>query len=300
MPAIMRPRCRRLALLVVAAVAAVVALQTATPERALAIDGIERVPQTWERDDAAVKSLPIVCPPGKLALGGGVEIDDGFRDRVRLTQFEVLQGFDYAFFVRAESEFGTRAFQWSLTGFALCADRETLRDADYTIVNRTVENPTSKRFMSSTSPTCPSGTVAYSAGARIENPGNSSVFGLIGLQLVRTDAPMSIGRGTARETDAGGGFPYDWTLDVSAVCAKRLGSPHVAAAGADPTDPHYATAKCGPEFVHGAGGGASAPGFSDPGPTWLKAIFPLSGPKSLLVRTTGTQYGPVAWATCAT
>jgi hypothetical protein len=44
----------------------------------------------------------------------------------------------------------------------------------------------------------------------------------------------------------------------------------------------------------------SAPGFTDPGRTWLKALYPITaGLKTSLVEVTAPiAGGPIAWNTC--
>jgi hypothetical protein len=300
-------RFRRLALIALTTLAAVVGPQVAVPQPALAIPGLERVYETWGPNDETrgpanqpMKLMRVECPAGKLAIGGGVDIKDGFRDKVHLTRYHAAED---SFYVSAEAELLDDSFDWTLIGFAVCANQDTLEDNGYTYVQRTVQNPSSLGFQAGTSPSCPSGTVAYSAGGDVlpSKLGDVDVAGLVGLQMVRTDAPMSIGRATAREVSPGG-YLKPWSLTTSVVCAKRLGGIHLDAEGADSTDPRYASSACGTNsFVHGAMGGSSGPGITDAGPTWLKMIFPISSLKSIIVQMTGPQAGgPVAWATCAT
>ncbi len=206
--------------------------------------------------------------------------------------------------VSAEREFFLADFEWKLTGFAICADRDALEDDDHRVSypSTTVESSSLTGFRAAASPRCPRGTVAYSAGARVSNAGFQSAFGLVGLQMVRTDAPMTIGRATARMIPGAAGLGEPWYLTVQAVCAKPIGGPHVDAEGASSDDPRTASTACPASFfVHGAMGGSSAPGFTDAGFTWLKMIFPTSSLKSTIEQMTGPNAGgPVAWATCAT
>ncbi len=279
------------------ALAALAGLQAAAPERASAIAGLERVPSTTPRDSVAIKTLPIPCPSGKLAIGGGAEIDDGFRDKVHLTQFMAARNH---FIVSAEREFLFADFDWKLEGYAICADQRVLEGPGHVVSypSTTVESSSLTGFRAAASPRCPSGTVAYSAGAAVGSP---TANGLIGLQMVRTDAPMTIGRGTARLIPGAAGLGGPWKLTVQAVCAKPIGGPHVDAEGARTDDPRIADTSCGASFfVHGAMGGSSGPGITDAGFTWLKMLFPSSSLKTTIVQMTGSHAGgPVAWATCA-
>lgn len=301
-PAAAPRRLRRLALVALTALAAIAGLQAAAPERALAIAELERVYETWEpgsglRDTDPFKQLVVECPDGKLAIGGGMEIDDGFRDKVHLTSYTAAR--DY-FYVSAEREFLFADFAWGLTGFAICADQDVLEDDDHAVSypSTTVESSSLTGFRPAASPRCPSGTVAYSAGASLPY-----ALGRIGLQMVRTDTAMTIGRGTGRMIPGAAGLsPQPWRLTVQAVCAKPIGGPHVDAEGASSDDPRTASTTCPASFfVHGAMGGSSRPGITDAGFTWLKMIFPSSSLKSTIVQMTGPNAGgPVAWATCAT
>ena len=297
-------RLRRLALVALTALAAIAGLQAAAPERALAIAGLERVPKTSERDNFAGKSVTVECPDGKLALGGGMEIDDGFRDKVHLTEYRVVARDKFR--VHAEREWGFTDFEWKLTGFAIGADEDVLEDDDHVVSypSTTVASSSLTGFRAAASPRCPSGTVAYSAGAALSTNGTVFVFNRIGLQMVRTDSPMTIGRATARMIPGAAGLPpsLPWELTVQAVCAKPIGGPHVDAEGARSDDPRFADTACPASFfVHGAMGGSSGPGITSAGFTWLKMIFPTSSLKSTIVQMTGSNAGgPVAWATCAT
>jgi hypothetical protein len=272
----------------------VVLTALAWPSGALGFDNPEREFRETLRDDTPTKSLVIPCENGKYAVGGGVEIDDGFRDRVRLTSsYSLAYG---GYFVAAEAANHTRSFDWKLTGFAICVDVES--DDHFTVADQTYL--TLDRFMAGASKPCPAGTIAYSAGARVTSPSFGTTNGLIGLQLLRTDRPMTIGRATARADIAEPTYRGGWRMNVSAVCMRGQGGARIAAAGLDPRNPRLATVSCSPDTIVGVGGGVSAPGFTDPGRTWLKALSPISaGLKTSLVEVTAPLAGgPIAWNTC--
>jgi hypothetical protein len=52
---------------------------------------------------------------------------------------------------------------------------------------------------------------------------------------------------------------------------RGQGGARIAAAGLDSRNPRLASASRSPDTVVGVGGRVSAPGFTDPGRTWLKS-----------------------------
>jgi hypothetical protein len=109
----------------------------------------------------------------------------------------------------------------------------------------------------------------------------------LGLQMVRTDGPLGIGRATARE--GANGYSGDWTLTSSAVCAKPLGSIHAETDVAPRPLDTILSHSCGAnEWTRGIGGGGA---LTDGGPVWLRTLAPvLDGtnlPKGVVVGMTG-------------
>ncbi len=286
-----RASARRAAGLLIAGIAMLATVQLAGPSDAHALPGLERAFEASNRDNTPFKSVPVDCPQGKLPIGGGFEIEDGFRNDVRLTQ-SMPSGTRWVVSAAAPPN---ADYTWKLTGFAICADAARLRDLDYQPVANTVENPTSRVHLPGTA-SCPGGKVAYSAGGAV------SVFdGSVGLQMMRTSGPMDIARATGREDAGHGGTLRTWKLTTWAVCARPDGGIHVEGEGPDPVDPSFAGSSCDlGSFLHGPGGGASGPNISDPGPTWLKMLFPTSNLKELIVQMTHPNTLIAAHHTCAT
>jgi hypothetical protein len=286
-----RAGARRAAGLLIAGISMLGAVQLAVPGDAHALPGLERASEQSNRDNARFKLVPVDCPSGTLAIGGGFNVDDGFRNDVRLTQSRPSG----AQWVVSAAAPPNADYTWKLTGFAICADADTLRDLAYQPVSNTVENPASSVHLPGTA-SCPRGKVAYSAGGSVD-----VVDGSVGLQMMRTSGPMDIARATGREDSGHGGTLKNWKLTVWAVCAKPDGGLHVEGEGPDPVDPSFASSRCDlGTYVHGPGGGASGPNISDPGPTWLKMLFPSSNLKELIVQMTHPNALLAAHHTCAT
>jgi hypothetical protein len=234
-------------------------------------------------------SVTAPCPSGTRVVGGGGRVFDGEQKRGRLT---ALDPSPTGFRVAAESPNLANIGNWRVFAYAVCADSEALDD--YTIVPRS-------RFDASTfkdtAARCPSGTVAYGAGATVQIPGTGgSAEGRIGLQLNRTSGPLDISRGTGR-ADTRFGPVGNWTLTSEVICARRAGGIHVDG-GLSLSD--SVTASCDTGLVHGPGGGG---GLTDGGPTWLYSIQPFNNLRSVNVRLTSPLNpsigGMAAHFTCA-
>jgi hypothetical protein len=286
---------------VLATMAAIVGgVQLAAPDTAAAISGLER---KWEsygpRDREPVKLVQAECSAGKHVVGVGAVVDDGGQNDVRLVAvYPHSYGSSYrdGATVVAEAPGLSRSYNWSVTGYAICASLSP--SSNHQIVRSDLNVPSSGGPFVHTSARCPSGTVAYGAGASIGNAGPSPWgAGRLGLQLNRTSGPLDISRAAAREE--AGGFSGSWWLSSFAICAKPYGGIHAegeVAPGAE------ASSTCaGPTYVHGIGGGG---GLTDGGPVWLRRIHPRPGLRSIDVALTGPLYssvgGMVAHHTCAT
>jgi hypothetical protein len=277
----------------------------AVPGEALAIAGLERTSKSTEKDYESKKSVLARCSSeDKQVIGGGGEILDGNQHIARFTElFPVGRGpgggpaVDY-FRASAQAIFDGQYTPWSLTAYAICADKDALDD--WKIVSSYVSNDTSRTFVEG-SARCPDGTVAYSAGARIDDP-YPFFNGRIGLQMIRTSGSLDIGRATARENTPLD-TPNPWFLTVYAVCAEAQEGIHVEGAGdADGDQAVVRFCNDPATYVHGAGGGAGGPGITDAGRSWLKEIVPSHALRSVRVEMAGPdapEGGVIASQTCA-
>jgi hypothetical protein len=232
-------------------------------------------------------------------LGGGGEIRDDGHDIARMTGLVPVSSSNLDYFeASAEAFFHGQYEPWSLAAFAICAPESSLKD--YRIVWQQYANVDSTTFFKGTAE-CPGDRVAYSAGGRILDL-FPTFTGRIGLQMVRTSGPLDIARATARENGPLD-TPNPWWLDVYAVCAKGQGDIHVEGAG-DPDGDRKVTSFCHDpvDYVHGAGGGASGPGITDAGRSWIKSIVPSSALRSMKASMVGPDSpsgGVVTSHTCA-
>jgi hypothetical protein len=296
-----------------AAIAAVVgAVQLAAAEPAGAVPGLGRVIEGTPSDNRPTKTAVASCPGKDVVVGGGAVVRDGGRNVVRLIEsrpFRERLIFDYYhWFAKAEAPDLGRDFNWSVTAYAICANRSSL--ADYEITEAFTHNGTSETF-DQVDARCPSGTVAYGAGAEVigldvlgGGGPNGIPTGQLGLQMVRTSGPLDIARAAARESAAG--FAGQWRLKAYAICAhKILFGPGNLNSGvhAVGNSSFTATAEtlCPDGFrTHGPGGGG---GLTDGGPSWLRAIYPHNGLGGITVGMTAPLLpsigGMVAYQTCA-
>jgi hypothetical protein len=261
---------------------AVIAALACVPANAGAVDGLTQRSAVTAKDHDPTKSVKAYCPDDMYVLGGGGEIRDDGHDIARMTSLHPVSpgGLDY-FEASAETFFEGQYEPWSLAAFAICAPESSLDD--YHVAAAQYINQESDPYVKG-SVGCRGDTVAYSAGASILDfvP---SFKGRIGLQMVRTSGPLDIARATARENGPLD-TPNPWWFYVYAVCAKKQGDIHVEGAG-DPDGDLEVTSFCN-DYVHGAGGGASGPGISDAGRSWIKSIVPSHALRSM----TATMVGP--------
>jgi hypothetical protein len=251
------------------------------------------------KDYDPTKSVKAFCPQDWVVLGGGGEVRDDGNDIARLTGLVPVKASPRNYYeAHAEAWYEGQYEPWSLKAYAICAPESQVDN--HWVFSETVGNPESKTFLGGTA-SCQGNRVAYGAGGYINDP-FPSFQGRLGLQLVRTSEPLDIGRATAREET-----PLDtdnpWFLTTYVVCATREGDVHVEGNSA-PSGSLTATSYCdrAVQRVHGGGGGASGPGVSDAGRSWLKAIVPSADLRSVSTTMVGYQVpsgGVVAHHTCA-
>ena len=240
---------------------AAIGLVLATAGPAMAVGDPQLVEASSQLSLDTTPTATATCPTGTRVVGGGGRVFDGERKRGRLT---ALDPSFTSFRVEAESPDLSNNGNWRVFAYAICADRDALED--YTIVPRSRFD---SRVFKDTSAVCPSGTVAYGAGARVQIPGTGRAGGRIGLQLNRTSGPLDISRATGR-VDTRFGSIGSWTVTSEAICAKRAGGIHVEG---NSSLGDSVTESCDTGTVHGAGGGG---GLTDGGLSWLYSIQPFS------------------------
>lgn len=252
------------------------------------------------KDYDPTKSVKAFCPQDSVVMGGGGEIDDDGNDIARLTGLVPVNASPRDYYeASAEAWFEGQYEPWSLTAYAICAPASAVED--HQVYSAMQFNPDSDTFVGGTA-ACQGNRVAYGAGGYVNDPW-TNFQGRIGLQLVRTSNPLDIGRATAREDSSPHGSPNPWWLTTYVVCAKRHGGVHTEGLGA-PSGSLTAKSFCdsGSQEVHGFGGGASGPGVSDAGRSWLKALAPSSGLRGMSATMVGfapPSGGVVAHHTCA-
>jgi hypothetical protein len=282
-------------LIPLAAVAVIAALHVGSAQ---AYDVTPREGATLKNYDPA-KSVRAYCPQGYVVMGGGGEIDDDGNDIARLTGLVPVESSPRDFFeAQAQAWFLGQYEPWSLTAYAICARAADVKE--HRVFAATQQNPNSATFVSGTA-ACQGDRVAYGAGGAVSHP-FANFNGRVGLQLVRTSNPLDIGRATAREDSSPHGTPNPWWLTTYVVCAKKQGDVHTEGNSA-PSGSLTATSYCD-TFAHGVhgGGGASGPGVSDAGRSWLKAIVPSNDLNSVATTMVGYEVpsgGVVAHHTCA-
>jgi hypothetical protein len=275
------------------------------------VPGLRYETGVTERTSDDVKQLSEGCDDS-YALGAGIKIDDGGRNRVRVTKMRPNVGgwpnYSGFFSFRAET-MNRERFPWTMRVYVVCAPRESL--AGYSIKTGFVVNGTSQRF-DAVEARCPSGKVAWGSGAEVfltGAPGVDPPTGQLGLQLMRTDGAMRIARATARESTTG--YPGQWGLASFAICAQPkvyvlppgFGAPMLTNSGVHTeygaAGTTVSTDRCDDAgaYTHGLGGGA---GTTDSGPAWLRDIEPHFDLKGVTVRMTGTPTtGVAAQQSCA-
>ena len=252
------------------------------------------------KDYDPTKSVKAFCPQDSVVMGGGGEIDDDGNDIARLTGLVPVNASPRDYYeASAEAWYEGQYEPWSLTAYAICAPAAAVKN--HQVYSAPAIAPEPKMFLSGTA-ACQGDRVAYGAGGAVVDP-FSNFRGRIGLQMVRTSNPLDIGRATAREDSSPNGTPNAWYLMTYVVCAKAQGGVHTEGLGA-PSGSLTAKSYCdsGSQEVHGFGGGASGPGVTDAGRSWLKALAPdtgLRGMSATMVGFAPPSGGVVAHHTCA-
>ena len=270
---------------------AAIGLVLATAGPAMAVGDPQLVTASTFLGTDPTPTVAANCPPDTRVVGGGGRVFDGEQKLGRLT---ALDPSFTSFRASAESPDERNIGNWRVFAYAICADREALED--YQIVPETRFD---NKVFKDTAAVCPSGTVAYGAGARVTIPGTGGADGRIGLQLNRTSGPLDISRATGR-VDTRLDPVGNWTLTSEAICAKRAGGIHVEG---DSSFGDSVTESCPTGTVHGAGGGG---GLTDGGLSWLYSIQPFtsSNLKSVNARMTSPLNpsigGMITHFTCAT
>jgi len=271
-------------------------LQLTTPRPAMAVSGVHRTVSLVTPANAnPTKSAIAECPYGQHVIGGGASVYDGGRKLVRLTALWPVSSSNGSskdtFFVGAEAPNLRQDFNSSVTAYAMCADVSSL--TGYRIVPGSVA---SLNAFQTAAARCPTGTVAFGAGASVYGEGATGfASGQVGLQLNRTSGPLDISRASARTSAFG--YGGRWTLNSYAICAQPRGQIH---AESTLGDAGAADDTCKSGVTHGPGGGG---GLTDGGPAWLQTIYPSLDAKTVHVSLTGPLYpsigGTVAHQTCA-
>jgi hypothetical protein len=265
-----------------------------------AYDVLQRSSETVKDYEQPVKTVKAFCPQGTVVLGGGGEVRDDGNDIARLTALVPVDSSPRDYYqALAETWFHGQYEPWSLRAYAICAPAEDVKE--HRVFTGTQYNPNSATFVSGTA-ACQGDRVAYGAGGAISHP-FANFNGRLGLQMIRTSNPLDIGRATAREDSSPHATPHAWWLTTYVVCAKEQSDVHVEGNGA-PSGSLTATSYCDRAIhkVHGGGGGASGPGITDAGRSWLKTIAPSGDLRSVTTTMVGPDDpsgGVVAHHTCA-
>jgi hypothetical protein len=230
------------------------------------------------------------CPNDTRVVGGGGRVYD---DEKKLARLTALDPSFTSFRVKAEAPNESEDIgNWRVFAYAICADRDALEN--YQIVGHSRYDASTFK---DTAARCPSGTVAYGAGASVQIPGTGDADGRIGLQLNRTSGPLDISRATGR-VDTRFGPLGNWSLTSEAICAKRAGAIHV---WGDSSFLASVSESCDFGTVHGPGGGG---GLTDGGLSWLYSIQPYNNLQSVNARMTSPLNpsigGMAVHFTCAT
>lgn len=186
--------------LLAAGLTASVQIGLASPASA-AVPGLEIMPPaTSATNSASFKSASAVCPSGKVVVGTGARINGGGGDVVL---DEVIPREDRVTVGAYEDEDGTAA-NWSVTAFAVCANRPS----GYTITSAT--STSAVRFETELSATCPAGRRALGGGAEV-----TGGLGEVSIDDVFPSDTASHSKGFADPT----GNPRAWSLRAYAICA---------------------------------------------------------------------------------
>ncbi len=276
-----RTRRWRVAAAVAALAVSQVALQLgAAPSASASAEKITAVSAT---NSVSPKVVTAHCPEGESIIGGGgTAAPSTFAglSALMLTGLVPFHNSDGDGFtaVAFERQPGL-ADNWSLYAYALCGTPVNPVE----IVSATTD-PSSARF-TATAAACPSGKRVLSTGALV-----NFTNGAVGLQLNRSDGPLTISRATAREDAAG----YDgyWSLTSYAVCVRPIGQINRGTVVFDSavgnfTCPLTPVPRHGyvPTFVTGVNGGA---GLTDgAGAVFLRVVYPADNLRDVTVAMTG-------------
>lgn len=187
-------------LLLAAGLTASVQIGLASPASA-AVPGLEIMPPaTSATNSGSFKSATALCPAGKVVVGTGARITGGGGDVVL---DEVIPSEGGVTVGAYEDEDGTAA-NWSVTAFAVCANRPS----GYTIASAT--STSAVRFETELSATCPSGRRALGGGAEV-----TGGLGEVSIDDVFPGQTSSHAKGFADQT----GNPRAWSIRAYAICA---------------------------------------------------------------------------------
>jgi hypothetical protein len=249
------------------------------------------------------KSTQASCPPGKVVVGGGAEIEGGGEDPATQPRLTRLLPFFFGFAVTAEAPNHASEEIWLVRAYAICADADAL-DMDRYLIVPGVSAKDSQSFKDAEA-RCPDGTVAFGAGGMITYPDFPGFPppARVGLQLVRPSGPLDIARATGREYGDGveDGYLGNWQVIAWAICAPLAGGLH-AEGTLGQVDGEKSTHECSNGTLAASAGGGGGP-FIDGGDAYLQYIIPSEELTHVFVRLTQpldpSVGGMVASATCA-
>lgn len=210
----------------IAAVAGLLAAQTATASPSQAVPGLTRVTKVSASNSNTSKQIAAVCPAGKRVLGGGAEIVNG-QGQVVLQQLQPRRtATDDRFVVGAREDGDGFVGAWRLRAFAICADPLPGQQ----IIASTA--PLSSDPQQSIVGLCPTGQREVGFGGKINNGAG---------QVRPTDLydffgpPSSLLIVGAREDPDG--YAGQWSLSSYTICANEsAANGFVLAAAVSPTN----------------------------------------------------------------
>jgi hypothetical protein len=214
------------ALAAIAAVAGLLAVQTAAAPLSQAATGPTRVTKVSPADSTTLKQVAAVCPAGKRVVGGGSEIVNG-RGQVVLQQLQPRRtATDERFVAGAREDANGYGRAWRLRVFAVCAD--PLPGQQIIASTAAVSSDPQQSLVG----LCPNGQREIGFGGRINNGAG---------QVRLTDLydffgpPSSLLIVGAREERDG--YAGRWSLSSYTICANEAAaSDFVLVAAPSPTD----------------------------------------------------------------
>jgi len=265
---------------VASVVLASVVVQVVAAEQAAALPGLQQVSRFTNAGDQKALIQDVSCPEGLQLLGGGAEIYGQKSDKVVLTESWPLNSVTWR--AAAQEVYPGWDPHWSLGTYAICS--QPLAGWEIKEGN---SGPGVRTFKTTYTHECSGGRMAFGAGGRV-----STVGGLVGLTMIRPDAPLTIGRASARRVPAGP--DVDWWVASYVICAYP-GPGHQNLATIKTAS--FASLQCpGRKTVNGVGGGG---GLVDLGPVYLQVLAPR-GTTGVNVEMTGVENGGmVAQVTCS-